>query len=66
MALLAALAVVTIAAGTVVLAVVERVAARGVAIDMVGAVAAVGAIALLALAASDARLTRVREAKPTL
>ena len=38
-------------AGTVVLAIVGGVAARGVAIDMVGAVAAVGAIALLALAA---------------
>ena len=50
-ALLAALAVVTIAGGTVMLALVERVAARGVAIDLVGAVAAVGAIALLALAA---------------
>ena len=41
----------TIGAGTVVLAIVEGVEARGVAIDMVGAVAAVGAIALLALAA---------------
>ena len=50
-ALLATLAVVTIAAGTVMLAVVERVAARGVAIDLAGALAAVGAIALLALAA---------------
>ena len=50
-ALLAALTVATIAAGTVVLAVVEGVEARGVAIDLVGAVAAVGAIALLALAA---------------
>ena len=50
-ALLATLALVTIAAGTVVLVVVERVAARGIAIDLVGAIAAVGAIALLALAA---------------
>lgn len=50
-ALLAGLAVATIGAGTVVLAVVEAVAASGVAIDLVGAVAAVGAIALLALAA---------------
>ncbi len=50
-ALLASLALVTIAAGTVVLVVVERVAARGVAIDLLGAIAAVGAIALLALAA---------------
>ncbi len=50
-ALLATLALVTIAAGTVVLVVVERVAARGVAIDLLGAIAAVGAIALLALAA---------------
>ena len=50
-ALLAAMAVATIAGGTVVLVVVERVAARGIAIDLLGAVAAVGAIALLALAA---------------
>jgi hypothetical protein len=50
-ALLAALAVVTIAGGTVVLAVVEGVEAGGIAIDLIGAVAAVGAIALLALAA---------------
>jgi len=49
-ALLAGLAVATIAGGTVVLAVVEGVAARGVAIDLLGAAAAVGAIALLALA----------------
>jgi len=34
-----------------VLAIVGGVEARGVAIDMVGAVAAVGAVALLALAA---------------
>ena len=51
-ALLAALTVATIAAGTVVLAVVEGVEARGVAIDLLGAAAAVGAIALLALAAA--------------
>ena len=50
-ALLSGLTVVTIGAGTVVLAIVGGVEARGVAIDMVGAVAAVGAIALLALAA---------------
>jgi hypothetical protein len=50
-ALLASLALVTIAAGTLVLVVVERVAARGLAIDLLGAAAAVGAIALLALAA---------------
>ena len=51
-ALLATLTLVTIAAGTVVLVVVERVAARGVAIDLLGAVAAVGAVTLLALAAT--------------
>jgi len=50
-ALLATLALVTIAGGTLVLVVVERVAARGIAIDLLGAVAAVGAVALLALAA---------------
>ncbi len=50
-ALLSLLAVVTIAGGTVVLAVVGAIAARGTAIDLLGAVAAVGAIALLALAA---------------
>jgi hypothetical protein len=50
-ALLSVLAVVTIGAGTVVLAIVGGVEAHGVAIDMVGAVAAVGAIALLAVAA---------------
>jgi hypothetical protein len=50
-ALLATLAVVTVAGGTVVLVVVERVAARGIAIDLLGAASAVGAIALLALAA---------------
>ena len=51
-ALLAALTVATIAAGTVVLAVVEGVEARGVAIDLLGTAAAVGSIALLALAAA--------------
>ena len=50
-ALLSSLTVVTIGAGTVVLAIVGGVEARGVAIDMIGAVAAVGAIALLAVAA---------------
>ena len=50
-ALLAGMAVATIGAGTVVLAVVEGVEARGAAIDLLGAAAAVGAIALLALAA---------------
>ena len=50
-ALLATLAVLTIAGGTVALVVVERVAARGIAIDLLGAASAVGAIALLALAA---------------
>lgn len=49
-ALLAGLAVGTIAAGTGVLAVVEGISARGAAIDLAGAAAAVGAIALLALA----------------
>jgi hypothetical protein len=51
-ALLAGLAVGTIAAGTVVLAVVEAVGVRGAAIDLAGAVAAVGAVALLSLAAA--------------
>ena len=50
-ALLAGLAVATIVVGTVVLAVVEGVTARGTALDLIGAVAAVGAVALLALAA---------------
>jgi hypothetical protein len=49
-ALLSGLAVVTIAGGTVVLAVVEAVAARGAAVDVAGAAAAVAAIALLTLA----------------
>jgi hypothetical protein len=51
-ALLAGLAVATIAGGTVVLAVVGAIAARGTAIDLLGAAAAIGAIALLALAAA--------------
>ncbi len=51
-ALLAGLAVGTIAAGTGVLALVETISARGAAIDLAGALAAVGAIALLALAAA--------------
>ena len=50
-ALLAGLAVGTIAAGTAVLALVEGITARGVAIDLAGAAAAVAAIALVALAA---------------
>jgi hypothetical protein len=50
-ALLAGLAVATIAGGTVVLAVVGAIAAQGTAIDLLGAAAAVSAIALLALAA---------------
>lgn len=51
-ALLAGLAVGTIAAGTVVLALVEGISTAGAAVDLAGAIAAVGAIALLALAAS--------------
>ncbi len=51
-ALLALLAVVTIAGGTVVLAIVGAIAAQGIAFDLLGAAAAVGAIALLALAAA--------------
>ncbi|MGZ8782661.1 MAG: hypothetical protein ACXWZB_04095 [Gaiellaceae bacterium] len=51
-ALLAGLAVGTIAAGTGVLALVEAVSARGVAVDVLGALAAATAIGLLALAAS--------------
>jgi hypothetical protein len=50
-ALLSGLVVGTFVAGTAVLVLVEVVAARGVAIDIVGAVAAAGAIALLAVAA---------------
>ena len=50
LALLAALAMGTIAAGTVVLVVAEQVAADGPAFEIAGAAAAVGAIALLALA----------------
>jgi hypothetical protein len=53
-ALLAGLVVGTIAAGTAVLALVEVVAARGLAMDILGAVAAAGAIALLAIAARRA------------
>ena len=52
-ALLSGLVVGTIAAGTALLAVVQGVAARGSAVDTVGAIAAVGAVALLALAASQ-------------
>lgn len=51
-ALLAGIAVATIAVGTVVLAVVEGVTAGGTVVNLIGAVAAVGAIALLARAAS--------------
>jgi hypothetical protein len=50
LALLAALAIGTIAGGTVVLVVAEQVAADGPAFELAGAAAAVGAIALLALA----------------
>jgi hypothetical protein len=49
-ALLAGLAVVTIAGGTAVLALAEGVAAEGPAFEIAGAAAAVGAIALVALA----------------
>jgi hypothetical protein len=49
-ALVAGLTVVTIAGGTVVLAVVEAVAARGAAVDIAGAAGAIAAIALLVLA----------------
>jgi hypothetical protein len=51
-AVLAGLLVVTLAAGTALLVLVEVVTAGGAALDVLGAVAAVGAIALLALAAS--------------
>ena len=51
-AVLAGLVLLTIALGTGVLVLVEGVAARGIAVDVLGAAAAVGAIALLALAAS--------------
>ena len=51
-ALLAALVVGTIAAGTGVLALVEGVAARGAAVDILGALAAATAIGLLAFAAA--------------
>lgn len=50
-ALLAALLVATLAAGTGLLALVEAVTAGGPGLDVLGAGAAVGAIALLALAA---------------
>ena len=50
-AVLAGLVLLTIALGTGVLVLVEVVAARGLAIDVLGAVAAIGAIGLLALAA---------------
>jgi hypothetical protein len=50
LALLAALAMGTIAGGTVVLVLAEQVAADGPAFEIAGAAAAVGAIALLALA----------------
>ena len=49
-ALVAGLAVATIAGGTVVLALAEQVAAEGPAFEIAGAAAAVGAIALGALA----------------
>lgn len=49
-ALLAALFVGTIAAGTGMLALVAVVATRGIAVDVVGAAAAAGAIALLVIA----------------
>jgi hypothetical protein len=49
-ALLAGLAVVTIAGGTAVLALAEQVGAEGPAFEIAGAAAAVGAIALLAVA----------------
>ena len=49
---LAGLVLLTIALGTGVLGLVQVVAARGAAVDVLGAVAAVGAIALLALAAA--------------
>jgi hypothetical protein len=50
-ALLAALFVGTIVAGTGILALVAVVATRGIAVDVVGVVAAAGAMALLVLAA---------------
>jgi hypothetical protein len=49
-AVLAGLVLLTVALGTGVLVLVEVVATRGTAVDVVGVVAAVGAIALLALA----------------
>ena len=50
-ALLATLVVGTVGVGVVLLTLVEIVAAGGVAVDLLGAVAALGAVALLALAA---------------
>lgn len=50
-AVLAGLALLAVALGTGLLVLVEVVAARGAAVDVLGALAAVGAIALLALAA---------------
>ena len=49
-ALLSGLAVITVAGGTIVLALAERVPAEGSAFEVAGAAAAVGAIALVALA----------------
>jgi hypothetical protein len=49
-ALLAGLAMVTVAGGTVVLALAEQVPAEGPAFEIAGAAAAVGAIALVAVA----------------
>ena len=51
-AVLLGLVLTTVALGTGLLVVVEVVAARGAAVDVLGTVAAVGAIALLALAAA--------------
>ena len=54
-AVLLGLVLTTVALGTGLLVVVEVVAARGAAVDVLGTVAAVGAIALLALAAAARR-----------
>ena len=54
-ALLAALLVATVAGGIGLLALVEAVTARGVALDVLGALAAVATIALLVLAARQQR-----------
>lgn len=51
LALLLTLLLGVMGAGVVLLSVVEAVSARGVAVDLVGALAAVGALAVLALAA---------------